>query len=116
MKTFAEQAAEARKNKSARTLTPRYFEFKAKGDEVCGVFISKAEIASSTGEGNYNQYLFETDDGNVKFHLGHAADTEVAAVFKPGIVYAIVFEGKVDIGKGRRVNKFDIVEVGPVGE
>lgn len=116
MKTYQEMAAEAKKAKTGRSLTPEYLEWKTKGQEMVGVFISKAEIISSTGTGTYNQYLFQTDEGNVKFHLGHAADTEVAEVFKPGVIYSITFQGKEDIGGGKRVNKFDIVEVGPVTE
>lgn len=116
MKTYAEMAAEAKKNKTGRSLTPEYKAWEKKGDVLYGMFISKAEIESSTGQGTYYQYLFATDDGNVKFHLGHAADTEVAEVFTQGIVYSIEFLGKEDIGGGKRVNKFDITEIGPVGE
>jgi hypothetical protein len=116
MKTYKERALAAKKAKTARSLTPSYLEWKEKGQEMVGMFISKAEISSSVGGGTYNQYLFETDEGNVKFHLGHAADTEVAEVFTQGLVYSITFQGQEDIGGGKRVNKFDILELGPVGE
>jgi len=116
MKTFRDMAAEAVKAKTGRSLTPNYLEWKEKGQDMVGVFISKTEIVSSAGDGSYNQYLFQTDEGNVKFHLGRAADSEVGEVFRPGIIYSIIYKGQEDIGGGRRVNKFDILEIGPVGE
>jgi len=116
MKKYADMAVEAKKTKAGRSLTPTYVKWEKEGQQIVGMFISKSEIASSTGEGTYNQYLFETDEGNVKFHLGHAADTEVGAVFAPGIVYVITYQGQEEVKGGRRVNKFDIIELGPYGE
>jgi hypothetical protein len=116
MTKYADMAKEAKEKKTGRSLTPEYVKFEKKGQSIIGLFISKSAIQSSTGDGSYNQYLMETDEGNVKFHLGSAADAEVGEVFKPGVVYSIEFQGQEDIGGGRKVNKFDIMELGPVGQ
>jgi len=105
--------ADSKKAGAVRQLTPTYHEWKSKGDIIVGVFISKNSVASTAGEGSYNQYVFETDDGVVKFHIGHASDTEVGEQFARGMIYAIEYLGKEKISGLRSVNKFNVEELGP---
>jgi len=102
----------AKKGKAVKTLTPQFYKFESEGDQIIGVFISKAHVDSSLGGKGYNQYIFETDEGIIKFGLGQAADTEVAEIFTPGMVYAIEFLEKADISGGRSVNKYNIEKIG----
>ncbi|MBD3425706.1 MAG: hypothetical protein GF409_00585 [Candidatus Omnitrophica bacterium] len=114
MGSFRDLAAKAEKAKTAARLTPVFKQFEKAGDEIIGAYISHAAVGSE-GEGKpYNQYLFETDEGLVKFHMGSAADTEYAAQFQKGNVYLVRFQGKEAIKGGRTVNKFDVFQVGHV--
>ncbi|GAI56426.1 unnamed protein product [marine sediment metagenome] len=69
-------------------------------------------MLSSLGGGEYNQYLFETDEGLVKFALGRSGDGEIGAVLEKGHVYQVEFLGQESISGGRKVNKFNCIEVG----
>ena len=113
MKSYTQMYADSKKAGAVRQLTPTYHEWKSKGDIIVGVFISKNSVASTAGEGSYNQYVFETDDGVVKFHIGHASDTEVGEQFARGMIYAIEYLGKEKISGLRSVNKFNVEELGP---
>jgi len=111
MDSYKDQLAKAKKGKTTRSLVPKYHDFKSDGELIVGAFVSLAAVDGQAGEKSYNQYIFDTDDGLIKFHLGSAADNEVAAQFVEGVVYAIEFEGKEEISRNRSVNKFDIFEV-----
>ena len=115
MQTYKQMYEKAQKDKSLKQLTPVYQEWKKPNDQIVGAFISKGEVESSAGGGRYYQYVFQTDDGNVKFHMGHAADNDIGAVLTPGVIYAITFLGKEEISGGRRVNKFNVEELGTEG-
>lgn len=115
MTKYAEMYKRAKEGDGLRTLTPKYHEWTKKGDQIIGAFVAKASVQSSSGPGTYNQYVFNTDDGPVKFHMGSATDAEVGEQFAQGIVYAIEYLGKEDIGGGRSVNKFSVDELGPTG-
>ena len=113
MSTYKQMYDKAAKEKGLKQLTPVYQEWKKLNDQVIGAFISKGTVESSAGGGQYYQYVFETDEGNVKFHMGRAADNDVGAVLTPGVIYAITYLGKEEISGGRRVNKFNVEEIGP---
>jgi len=116
MKTYRQMAEDAAKAKEALQLTPTFVEFKEKGQQIVGAFISRAEIKSSTGKGTYFQYLFDTDDGRVKFHMGSVADSEFGESFTRGVVYLIEFLGKEKIPGGHSVNKWNVLEIGSTGD
>jgi len=113
MDSYKDQLAKAKKGNTTRSLVPKYHDFKSDGELIVGAFVSLAAVDGQAGEKSYNQYIFDTDEGLVKFHLGSAADNEVAAQFVEGMVYAIEYEGKEEISRNRSVNKFDIFEVMP---
>jgi len=114
-KTYKELYATAVKEKQVRPVTAEYRKFEKSGDQVIGQFISKAPVSSSLGKGEYNQYLFKTDEGMVKFAIGSSNDNEIGAIMVRGLVYRIVYQGKEDLQNGRRVNKFtcELIPVSP---
>lgn len=112
MESYKEMYSKADKGKALKQLTPKYHAWEEDGKMIIGAFISKASVTSNLGGDPYNQYLFETDDGLIKFSMGKAADTEFADQFSPGLVYAVKFQGKERIKGGRQVNKFEVFEVG----
>lgn len=114
---YKEQYAEAKKGKTARDLSATYVEFKDKGQKILGKLLARNAVRSSLGEGTYYQYLFDTDDGRVKFAMGRATDAEAGALMGRGGVYAIEFLGQEKISGGRKLNKFKVEELeAPVAE
>lgn len=111
-KTYRELYENSRKAKTTKSVTPEYVKWKKEGDQIIGAYVSHAPVQSRLGEKEYNQYIFETDKGLVKFALGRSADNEVTPILARGVVYAITFKGKEDIAGGRSVNRFEIEEVG----
>ena len=116
MSTYKQMYDKAVKDKAVKQLTPEYMEWKKPNDQVIGAFVSKGVVESSAGGGQYYQYVFHTDDGHIKFHMGRATDNDVGASMVSGVIYCITFLGKEEISGGRRVNKFNVEEVGPSGD
>lgn len=104
---------QARKKGAAKDLTPTFMEFKKEGDSVIGKFINFVAVKSSLSEGTYNQYLFEAENGPIKFHLGSATDGEIAGQMVSGRIYHVEYKGKVKLAGGHTVNKFKVLEIDP---
>lgn len=104
---------ESNKAKTGRTLSAKYVTFEKAGDQIIGKLVGRNKVASQQAAGTYNQYLFETDEGLVKCALGTATDNEAGAMMGKDGVYSVTFKGKEDIGRGRKINKFDIIELSP---
>lgn len=107
MSTYKELYEQAKKDKSLKPVTASYLRWEKDGQEVIGQFISKSPVTSSLGKGEYNQYLFKTDEGMVKFALGSSNDNEIGAIMKKGLLYRVIYKGKEDLQNGRRVNRFE---------
>jgi len=112
MKSYKELYAAAKKAKAIKQLTPLYHKWEKDGDTVIGAYINQNPVQSRLGGTEYNQYIFETDAGLVKFALGRSADSEFASMFGKGVVYAITYKGKEKISGGRQVNRFMVEEIG----
>lgn len=108
---YKEQLAQARKDKTVKSLSATYVEWKSKGDCIVGRMLSRNTVTGQRGGRAYNQYLFETDDGLVKCALGTATDGEAGALMVIGGVYAITFEGQENLSGGRKINRFTVLEL-----
>lgn len=106
--SYKQQFAEMEKANKVQNLTPQFVKWEKKGQELIGEFRSAHPVASSMGEGTYTQYVFDTDEGLVKFSLGGAADKEFANVFRTGGLYKIIYDGQVKISGGRSVNQYRV--------
>lgn len=109
--TYKEQVEKAQKAKTAERINPQFITFENKGDEVLGSFLARNEVPGKREDTTYFQYLFDTDEGPVKFHLGSIADGEIGAQLKEGQVYLIIYQGKEELGGGRSVNRFDCFRI-----
>lgn len=109
--SYKKQFQDAKTAKKTRDLSPDYREWKKDGDQIVGRFLAKNSVAGQLAGKNYNQYLFDTDDGLVKFALGSATDNEAGALMGVGGVYAVLYHGKEDLKGGRSINRFEIVEI-----
>jgi len=112
MKSYKELYENSRKAKTMKSLTPRYVKWEKEGQQIIGAYISHNPVQSRIGDKEYNQYIFETDDGLIKFSLGRSADSELTPQLVAGVVYAITFKGKEGIAGGRTVNRFLLEEIG----
>lgn len=99
------------------SLSAQYIPFEKKGDSVLGRLLTRHEVSSQLGSKTYYQYLFDSDDGLIKFALGRATDNEIGTLLKQGGVYCIEYLGQEKLTGGRKVNRFDIKEIGaPVSD
>lgn len=112
MKSYQELYKAAQKDKTLKHLTPGYVKWEKVGQQIIGAYISHNAVQSRLGGAEYNQYIFETDGGLVKFALGKSADSEFTPQLARGVVYAITYQGKERISGGRQVNRFDVAEIG----
>ena len=111
MGRYTDAANAALKNKKATSLDSTYWKPEAKGDTRVGRFMEKYSVMSSINQGEYNQYLIETDDGTVKFSMGSAADKEYGERFAYGELYVFEFDGQESLGGGKSVNRWKISHI-----
>ena len=114
--SYKDQFKQVKESGEGRSLSPTYIEWLKKGDQIIGRMLAKNPVAGQVSGSSYNQYLFDTDDGLVKFAVGSATDNEAAALMKVGGVYAITFGGKEKLKGGRSINRFEIIEVEASGD
>jgi hypothetical protein len=111
MSSYKKKYEQAKKGKYLKICTATFQEWNKPEELIVGKFISFNKVPSQRGLGEFNIYLFETDEGNVKFTLGAVTDAEVEKVLISGKVYAIVYKGQEDIAGGKRVNRFEVSEI-----
>ena len=105
---YADMLKTAREQKTVRELMPAFFQFKEEGDTLVGRLLSRSKVTSRKSGGEYMDYIVETDDGTVHFGCGGQFDDKVGPSLQEGKVYCWTFNGKRDIGGGRRVNDFAV--------
>jgi len=116
MTNYAKIYQEAKKAKTMKSLGTKYVQWSDEGQQIVGAYLSHLQLPSRNG-GVYNQYLFDTDDGLIKFALGAAVDSEAHEYFERGCVYAITYQGKErSVASGNEFKNFTIEEVGAVEE
>jgi hypothetical protein len=113
MGAYAERAALAAKEGTAKSLVPKYHNWDVDKEPVIGKYLSSRSLKGKTNEGTYLQYLFDTDDGRVTFHCGAHFDVNVGSQMGIGGIYQISFMGKKKIDVGTSVNVFDSLEIEP---
>jgi len=106
--SYKEIYKQAVKEKKVTDLTPTFVKFEKPGDSVIGRFKGAASVKSGLSEGEYNHYIFDTDDGLIKFHIGSATDKEIAAQLEVGNIYCVTFLEMIKISGKRSVNKFKV--------
>lgn len=114
----------AKKEKSLEQLTAKYHEWKEQNEFIIGEFIHVNQVPGRQANTMYNQYLFMTDDGLVKFSMGGVTDNEAGIMMRQGEVYRVEYKGQEEIRGGQRVNRFlierlqspDVERVGGPGD
>lgn len=105
---YQEIYKESQKEGLVEDVRPEFVKMDEKGKVILGRYKGKTKVTSSMGPGEYNQYIFHTDEGLKKFSLGAAADGEVENIFEVDQVYRIEYLGKEKTGSGFMVNQFKI--------
>lgn len=113
---YKDQYKQVKDSGEGRNLSPTYKEWDKKGDQIIGRMLAKNAVGGQQAGSTYNQYLFDTDDGLMKFAVGSATDNEAAALMKVGGVYSVIYGGKEKLKGGRQINRFEILEVEPAGD
>jgi len=106
--SYKEAYAKAKKEESLHQITSTYHEWKKKGESIVGEFIHVNQVPGRQPNTQYNQYLFQTDDGLIKFSMGGVTDNEAGVMMRIGEVYAVEFLGQEEIANKQRVNRFMI--------
>ncbi|KKN25063.1 hypothetical protein LCGC14_0888460 [marine sediment metagenome] len=109
--SYKEQLEAAKKEGLSKQISAKFVEWKEDGQHIVGRLIARIPVQSTLGSGTYNHYLFNTDEGLVKFALGKATDNEAGQVMGKNGVYSITFRGQEKISAGRKLNRFDIIEI-----
>ena len=109
--SYEEKYNDAISEGKVKELSADYKKWEKSGDTILGSYESSNSVVSKMGSQPYNQYLFNTDDGMVKFALGRATDNASASLMEFGGVYCITFKGQEKIGSGRKINTFEILEI-----
>lgn len=103
---YKEAYEKAKKEKSLEQLTATYKEWKEKGEVVIGEYVHVNQVPGRQPNTQYNQYLFKTDDGLIKFSMGGVTDNEAGVMMRVGEVYRVEFLGQEEIANKQRVNRF----------
>lgn len=108
---YEKEYDEAVKEGRTESVRAQYLTMDTEGDIIVGRFVGIGQVVSSLNDKEYNQYLFDTSDGLVKFPLSSTVDVEAERIFKEGQVYKIEFLGTTKTQKGFTVKDFDIRHV-----
>lgn len=82
------------------------------GETIIGELLDITQVHFEETGNDVNGYLFKTDAGLIQFTMGAAVDIQAGNKFMIGMVYACTFKGKKDIGKGRNMNVWQVLQIG----
>lgn len=109
--SYKDLFVEAEKEKKVKPISAKYHVWDKKGETILGRLLNRNSVPSRLGGGEYFQYLFDTDDGLVKFALGRATDSEAGSLMAIGGIYNVKYLGTEKISGGRQLNKFEVKEI-----
>ena len=114
--TYAELSKKVKTAGTAKSVAPEFFKWGKPGQTIIGVYKGHHEVQSREMTGSYFQYIFDTDKGPVKCHMGSNYDAEQGSLLVTSNLYEVTYKGKEDIGGNRSVNRFDTIDLGPIPE
>lgn len=85
--------------------------WRTEGDWIAGQLKEVNEFKEGNFDNTCKQYILKTDDGLVSCVLGQAVDKQIGAKLKIDNFYYIKFKGQLDLGDGRSVNRFSVIDV-----
>ncbi len=110
--TYEEMAAKAEEDGRVKKLTVLFVPWEKEGQSVVGRLVNVSVVKSRKNDGEYNQYVFHTEAGMVKFQCGSFFDHEQGALMAIGGIYKITYMGKEKLPTGNSVNVFETLQIG----
>jgi len=108
---YKDMYKEAQKTGELKAISPAYVSFEKEGQQIVGKLLSIIQVESGLATGTYNQYVVDTDDGVVKFHMGQSTDKEISGFIKIDRVYSFTFLEVLKVSRSRTVNKFRVEQL-----
>ena len=111
METYADAYKGASRKGGTQEIGVTYHKWEAIGSQIIGMYIGCNPVTGRFAGQEYMQYMFETDNGPIKFHLGAAADRDYGPLLVVGEIYFIRYDGQEAISGGNKVNRFHVEHV-----
>lgn len=113
---YQEQYDQAKAAGELHQMEPSMLKFE-EGMLIIGEFVERTLVESKDKKmENSYRYLFESDDGPISFFVSGAFDKRQGTQLEVGVVYAIEYKEKRDIGGGRTFKDIRTYPLGkPVG-
>lgn len=91
-----------------KQVSVEFYNWEEEGQVLVGKLVSFDPVKSKDYEGEYNRYIFDTDDGLVGVICGTMFDNLIAEMDLIGKVLAVEYLGKRQLEGGRTVNRFKV--------
>lgn len=111
-KSYQERYGDAVTQEDTQALNVQIFQWTEEGDTLTGMFLGAKRLEDAQYDTPVMRWMFDTDDGRRSAILGSAADKEILPTIRPGDLLMIEYQGKKDIGDGKRVNLFRVERFG----
>lgn len=108
---YKEAYEKSKKSGALKDLKPEFKKWEKEGEFIIGRFKHRIHITSTMSPEGYEHYVFDTDEGVVKFPLSGYNDKEIGSQLVPGHVYYIEYKGKEKLAAGNEMKVFDAQEV-----
>lgn len=108
-KRVYETAYKTHKGKETmQQVSVEFYQWEEERQVLVGRLIEWDTLESKDFDGNYNRYVFDTDDGLVGVICGTMFDTLVTEKDLKGKVLAVEYLGKKQLDGGKTVNRFKV--------
>jgi len=108
-KTYEEAKA---KGKTVQ-LSHEFYQWEEEGQVLIGKLIGYEPVESKEYEGEYNLYIFDTDEGLAGVIFGVLIDTLMEKKNLIGQILRIEYQGKKQLDADRTVNRFRVDVINP---
>jgi hypothetical protein len=95
-----------------RDITPDFYRFKEKGQELEGTYEGNDSVTIRGAEVLKHTIKRSSDGKNIQF-LGGAKLDPMLRTIKQGDLVALVYQGEIEIASGNRVKDFKLYAVEP---
>lgn len=112
MMNYQKQYEKSIKEGTAKEMVSEIKTEWAEGEVIVGKLINITVVHFEETGNDINGYVLETDSGLIQFTMGASVDMQAGDKMVIGNVYACMYKGKKDIGKGRHMNVFKVLDCG----
>ena len=106
--SYERKYKEAEKTGKTVQLSHEFYQWEEEGQVLIGRLIEFMPVESKEYEGEYNLYIFDTDDGLAGVIFGVLIDKLMTEKNYIGKILRIEYKGKKQLDAGRTVNRFRV--------